>query len=142
MAKETTDEKRARCSAAGKLAWLNGGPKRDPEVYADAKRKYWKDKRHEAWENDTLEDVGLSDVGAKRAVAEHMGDYCHICKGPPEWQGKFLMLELHHIDGNKNNWKKANLALACPNCHSQTDSHYTNVPKYHRQGGATEHCGP
>jgi 5-methylcytosine-specific restriction endonuclease McrA len=130
MAKETTESKRARCSAAGKLAWLNGGPKRDPEVYAEAKRKYWKDRRHKAWEEDSLEDVGISDVGAKRALAEHVGDYCHICKLPPVWQGQLLILHLHHINGNRYNNKKANLQLLCPNCHSQTESYNVNTPKY------------
>lgn len=37
-----------------------------------------------------------------------------------EWQGQPLVLELDHVDGNKNNNTRENLRMLCPNCHSQT----------------------
>jgi hypothetical protein len=36
------------------------------------------------------------------------------------WCEKPLSLELHHIDGNRQNHHFDNLMLLCPNCHSQT----------------------
>ena len=33
-----------------------------------------------------------------------------------------MVLELHHIDGNRYNHKKDNLEWLCPNCHSLTSN--------------------
>ncbi len=46
---------------------------------------------------------------------------CHEC-GIEQWRGKPLTLELHHINGDGRDNRLENLALLCPNCHSQTDS--------------------
>ena len=46
---------------------------------------------------------------------------CEIC-GIKEWMGKDIILEIHHIDGDKNNNKIENILILCPNCHSQTDN--------------------
>jgi hypothetical protein len=46
---------------------------------------------------------------------------CAMC-GIAEWQGKPLALELHHVNGVAQDNRLENLALLCPNCHSQTDS--------------------
>ena len=43
---------------------------------------------------------------------------CSISK----WQGKKLILQCDHIDGNRNNNVLSNARLLCPNCHSQTDT--------------------
>lgn len=48
-------------------------------------------------------------------------DYFEKCN-ISDWNGKELIFELHHIDGNKNNNVKNNLQILCPNCHSQTDT--------------------
>jgi len=44
---------------------------------------------------------------------------CLIC-GINEWMGEKIILDLDHIDGNRNNNILTNLRLLCPNCHSQT----------------------
>ncbi|MDX2047869.1 MAG: HNH endonuclease signature motif containing protein [Chitinophagaceae bacterium] len=46
---------------------------------------------------------------------------CETC-GCSSWQGKQLNLELHHVDGNRQNHALSNLKLLCPNCHSQTET--------------------
>ena len=47
---------------------------------------------------------------------------CEVCNIDNTWNGKLLVFEIDHIDGNrKNNWK-SNLRYICPNCHSQTDT--------------------
>lgn len=51
---------------------------------------------------------------------------CNRCSSGATWQGKFLQLEVNHIDGNAMNCLFDNLELICPNCHSQ-DSH-TSMP--------------
>ena len=50
--------------------------------------------------------------------------HCEIC-GIREWNGKELMFQIHHRDGNHQNHVVENLQLLCPNCHSQTDN-YSN----------------
>jgi transposase len=46
---------------------------------------------------------------------------CAEC-GITTWRDRALSLELHHINGDGKDNRLENLALLCPNCHSQTDS--------------------
>jgi hypothetical protein len=46
---------------------------------------------------------------------------CHEC-GITEWRGKPLSLCLHHINGVNDDNRLENLAVLCPNCHSQTEN--------------------
>lgn len=46
---------------------------------------------------------------------------CSEC-GITEYNGKPLVMQLDHIDGDSSNHMFANLRLLCPNCHSQTDT--------------------
>lgn len=59
--------------------------------------------------------------GVKRYLSEQK-EGCWVC-GITEWNGKEITLELEHIDGNSDNNTEENLALLCPNCHSQTDTY-------------------
>lgn len=47
---------------------------------------------------------------------------CEICGQLPEWQGRPLVLQLDHVDGDNLNHSWANLRILCPHCHSQTDT--------------------
>lgn len=47
---------------------------------------------------------------------------CECC-GITEWNGKPLVMQLHHIDGNNSNNSLDNLQMLCPNCHSQTENY-------------------
>jgi 5-methylcytosine-specific restriction endonuclease McrA len=53
--------------------------------------------------------------------AELLANRCGQC-GLTDWLDKPLSLELHHINGDGQDNRLENLALLCPNCHSQTDS--------------------
>ena len=58
----------------------------------------------------------------KRLIAEGIKkNVCETC-GISTGMDKQLNLELHHIDGKRQNHKLSNLKLLCPNCHSQTDT--------------------
>ena len=46
---------------------------------------------------------------------------CEGCR-ISNWQGKKIMLEIHHVDGDRTNNSFDNLQLLCPNCHALTDN--------------------
>jgi hypothetical protein len=67
-------------------------------------------------------EMGIAGVGStKRFLAETRGYKCEEC-GISEWNGKQIVLDLDHIDGNFNDNGLHNVRLLCPNCHSQTDT--------------------
>lgn len=45
---------------------------------------------------------------------------CEMCGLSEIWNGKSIIMEMHHIDGNSKNNELSNLQILCPNCHSQT----------------------
>ena len=57
----------------------------------------------------------------KRVRGENLIPYvCAICTIGPKWNGTELVLQLDHIDGQRENNQISNLRFLCPNCHSQT----------------------
>lgn len=46
---------------------------------------------------------------------------CEIC-GITEWNGKEIIFELDHINGDNTDNRLENLKVLCPNCHSQTNT--------------------
>ncbi len=74
-------------------------------------------KRLQAW-NKPYEDMS---IGSLRKRLLHESNYkCNICNQGTEYNGKYLTLELDHIDGDNKNNTRENLRILCPNCHSQT----------------------
>ena len=58
----------------------------------------------------------------KKLIEYNIKEYrCEEC-GISEWNGKEIILELHHKDGKHSNNKLENLQILCPNCHSQTEN--------------------
>lgn len=56
----------------------------------------------------------------QRLIEEGLkSEQCEVC-GVTKWNDLFLMLQLHHKDGHRNNNVIENLQILCPNCHSQT----------------------
>ena len=52
-------------------------------------------------------------------ILEHKCYSCNLT----EWCGQPIPIELHHIDGNRENNNLSNLQILCPNCHAQTDNY-------------------
>lgn len=55
------------------------------------------------------------------ALLHLRGNQCEQCK-LTEWLEQPIVLEVHHLDGDKTNNTLENLQLLCPNCHSLTDN--------------------
>ncbi|MFJ8165058.1 HNH endonuclease [Streptomyces sp. NPDC096136] len=60
---------------------------------------------------------------------------CEECGTDDTWQGKRLVLEIDHINGDRLDNRRENLRYLCPSCHSQTG---TFAKRSHRttRGGA------
>jgi hypothetical protein len=71
----------------------------------------------------TLKDWSLykKDAGRKKVLIQERGYQCEDCK-LTEWKNLPIVLELHHIDGNRLDNRKENLQLLCCNCHSVTEN--------------------
>lgn len=57
----------------------------------------------------------LINAGLKEAKCE--------CCGRSEWLGEPIPLEVHHINGVKQDLRLENLQVLCPNCHAFTDNY-------------------
>ena len=59
----------------------------------------------------------------KRLLKEGIKEHKCECCNRTEWLGKPIKLELHHVNGIKDDLRISNLQILCPNCHAFTD-HY------------------
>lgn len=90
---------------------------------------YLKGKTH-SYQSGNLKDILVKDSSytnmfclKNRLIKEGiLQEICNSCFNI-EWLGQPIPLELHHIDGDKNNLLVENLELLCPNCHALTDTY-------------------
>lgn len=64
-----------------------------------------------------------SQILIQRLVEEGLKEYkCEECSNPGMYNGRPLRLQLHHKNGHSYDNRLENLAILCPNCHSQTET--------------------
>ena len=49
------------------------------------------------------------------------GNKCEVC-GITEHNGKPIVFQIDHMNGNREDNRYENLQIICPNCHTQTDT--------------------
>ena len=59
----------------------------------------------------------------KRLLREGIKERKCECCGLTEWMGQPIALELHHVNGIKDDLRIENLQILCPNCHAFTDNY-------------------
>ena len=69
-------------------------------------------------EHSSLSSANVKELVYKLSLKENK---CECC-GITEWNGKPIICELHHINGDSTDNRIENLQILCPNCHSQTDN--------------------
>ena len=74
-------------------------------------------KYHLEWGNPNL-----GKGSYKKLLIRDNGRKCGGCS-LANWLGNKIPLEMHHVDGDADNWAKENLILLCPNCHSLTPNY-------------------
>lgn len=74
-------------------------------------------KIQKSW-NRPYEEMGSESL--KKRILHERNYKCEECGLGNSWNGKAIVLELDHIDGNNQNNSPDNLRILCPNCHSQT----------------------
>ena len=57
---------------------------------------------------------------------------CESCGIEDTWNGKDIVLELDHINGDRKDNSLENLRILCPNCHSQTKTFRGRNHKKHK----------
>jgi len=154
---ETTNEKfcsRSCAASVNNRGIVRNGRKHEPyncivcgtEKYArpqqrarycsiKCQQKYQHDQRIQEWK--TSGKIGKTTL--KKYLIDTWGHYCYVC-GIGDWNGKTIVLELEHKNGKSWDNSEENVALICPNCHSQTDTYkganrgngrYTRRKRYH-----------
>ena len=75
-------------------------------------------------ENILVENSKYRSCTLKKRLIEDglLENICSECGQLPEWNGKPLVLELDHINGNSVDNRIENLRILCLHCHSQTDT--------------------
>jgi hypothetical protein len=74
------------------------------------------------WLNESYTWTGNLPCWVKKYIIQIKEYKCEEC-GIGEHNGKPIVLECDHIDGNNSNNHISNLRLICPNCHSQTPTY-------------------
>ena len=117
-----TEDANERRKRSNQKYWSNRTPDQIEEF--GLKMKGVTDKRAATYENNFMKaDFESLQFGTKRRrVMLEQDSKCFQC-GLGDWMGKYITLELDHIDGNNKNNTRENLRYLCPNCHSQTDTY-------------------
>lgn len=81
----------------------------------------------------------LKYTAKKNRVKLEQDNTCLHC-GINEWQGKPIVIEIDHVNGDRTDNSRKNLRGLCPNCHSQTETWKGRNIKPKCPDGGTEYA--
>lgn len=66
--------------------------------------------------------TGRTRTAVLRRCMRLMGiaELCAVCGTGPMWQGRPMVLEIDHVNGDRDDDRLSNLRFLCPNCHAVT----------------------
>lgn len=67
----------------------------------------------------TVNSIKKNGITTLKPLIKLRGQKCECC-GLETWLNQPITLEIHHINGNRQDNRLENLQLLCPNCHSYT----------------------
>ena len=93
-------------------------------LWNDTSYKNYMRRKPQPIENLLVENSSVSTQHIKRRILkENIRPYmCEECGITDTYNGKPIVHQLHHINGNSKDHRLENLQLLCPSCHSQTDN--------------------
>lgn len=71
-------------------------------------------------ENSTFETSAVRSCIFRNDLLKYQ---CSVCGQGDVWQGKKLVLQLHHKNGKNRDHRLENVTFLCPNCHTQTETY-------------------
>ena len=100
--------------------------------YKEYSKKNYKSLKEILVKNSTYNNG--NNLKKKLYKAELKEEICEICSIGPEWNGKELVLQIDHINGDHHDNRIENLRILCPNCHTQTDTFCSkNKKRYNKK---------
>ena len=109
-------EGRSNTSFGGKQNWARGRSKHEDD-------RLMRRSKLNCLEKDILKIyTSARNVTFIKEYIEHNNISIHSCSHEI-WNGEKLILQLHHKNGNRKDWRKDNLEFLCPNCHSLTKNY-------------------
>lgn len=88
----------------------------------DQRNKALKETLYDKHHKRFLSGEMLDNAALKKWLIETRSEDCSVCDIKPHWNGRYLSLQVDHVNGINDDNRPENIRLVCPNCHSQTDT--------------------